>query len=87
MRSSANGKKSLLWFFILVGAISGSLLGDMIGNNVEKLHFLNNSCSIGTANPFTLNLKVMTITLGVNLKVNIMTIIGVILAIILYKRY
>ena len=87
MRSGASGKKNLLWFFIFVGAISGSLLGDVIGNNVEKLHFLNTSCSIGTNAPFILNLKVMIITLGVNFKVNIMTIIGVMLAIILYRKY
>jgi hypothetical protein len=80
-------RREFLWFFILLGAISGSLIGDFVGDNIKGLAFLKTSYPIGTSSPFVLNLKVMVITIGLNLNMNIMTIIGIILAIILYRRY
>jgi hypothetical protein len=84
---TGGNRKGLLWFFILLGAISGSLIGDVIGNNFKYLSFLKTAYSVGTSSPLVLNLKVMVITLGLNLNINIMTIMGIILAIILYRKY
>lgn len=75
-----------LWFIIFLGAVCGSLAGDILGNNLSSLSFLKNSYAIGMSTPVVLNLKVMDITLGLNFNINIMTIIGIILAIILYRR-
>lgn len=87
MRGGVKEGRGLIWLFILIGAVCGSLIGDIIGNNVRSLNFLNTSYSIGTASPLTLNLKFMVLTLGINFNVNIMTVIGIILAIILYRKY
>ncbi|NMM64529.1 DUF4321 domain-containing protein [Clostridium sp. P21] len=78
---------SFLWFIIFLGAVCGSLIGDILGNNLSFLSFLRNSYTIGTSTPISLNLKVMIVTLGLNFNINIMTIIGIIMAIILYKRH
>ncbi|MBC2580618.1 DUF4321 domain-containing protein [Clostridium sp. DJ247] len=78
---------SFLWFVIFLGAICGSLVGDILGNNVRILNFLKNSYAIGTSTPSVLDLKVVILTLGLNLNINIMTIIGIIMAIILYRRF
>lgn len=85
MRGADRG--GLLWFFILLGAICGSLIGDIAGDSIKGLSFLRASYTIGTSSPFVFNLKVMFITIGLNLNINIMTIVGIILAIILYRRY
>ena len=83
-----NGEKhtGFLIFLILLGAISGKLVGDIIGNSIKGLSFFKVSYAIGTSTPINLDLKVLTVTFGVNFNFNIMSIIGVILAIILYKR-
>ncbi|MCH3964739.1 MAG: DUF4321 domain-containing protein [Clostridium sp.] len=78
---------AFLWFIILLGAIAGSLIGDALGNSFSVLKFLKNSYEIGMKEPLSLSFKIMTITLGINFNANIMTIIGVIVAIILYRRY
>lgn len=77
----------LLWFLIFVGAVAGSLIGDTVGSNFDMFKFLKNSYAIGTNSPLALNLKILTVTIGISFNINIMTIIGVIMAIILYRRY
>ena len=78
---------SFLWFIIFLGAVCGSLIGDVLGNSLHILSFLRTSYTIGTATPIILNLKVMSLTLGLNFNINFVTIIGIIMAIILYRRY
>jgi uncharacterized membrane protein YeaQ/YmgE (transglycosylase-associated protein family) len=72
---------------VLLGGICGSFLGEVLGNSFKALRFLKNTYHIGTSNPFILNLKVVELTFGINFYVNIMAIIGVILAILLYRKY
>lgn len=86
MKGAEKGK-SFLWFLIILGAICGSLVGNAIGNNFNFLSFLKNSYSIGMTEPVVLNLNVIVLTLGIKFSINIMTIIGIIVAIILYRRY
>lgn len=83
----AEKSRSFLWFVIFLGAICGSLAGDILGDRLSILSFFKNSYSVGMSTPIVLNLKVMVLTLGLNFNINIMTIIGVIMAIILYRRY
>lgn len=75
------------WFVIILGAVSGSILGDILGSNISQLSFLKAAYSIGTAAPLIVNLKIFVLTLGFNFNINIMTIIGTIVAIMLYRRY
>ena len=86
MKASSNGK-GFVWFIIILGAVGGSIIGDIIGSNIAWLSLLKDSYSIGTPAPFVFDLKVFVLTLGLNFKINIMSIIGTIMAIILYKRY
>ena len=78
---------AFLWFLILLGAVAGSLVGDAIGNSLSIFGFLKNSYQIGTKAPLVLNLKILTVTIGMNFNINIMTIVGVVMSIILYRRY
>lgn len=74
-------------FIVLLGAISGTLLGDILGNHIEALSVLKLSYQIGMDTPILLNLKFMVLTIGLNFNVNIMSIFGIILAIIIYRKF
>jgi hypothetical protein len=77
-------RKSIAYFLliIIVGALIGTVLGEIIGfmipDGVVKDFFLKSaSASLG---PGTLNIIVMTITLGFSIKLNITGVIGILLA-------
>jgi hypothetical protein len=72
---------------MLIGAISGSLIGELLGQNINALSFLKNTYTIGMGTPMLIDLKVLSVTFGLNFNVNIMSIIGIVLAIILYRKY
>lgn len=85
MKNSKNGK--MLGLSIFIGAISGTLIGDIVGSKVKALSFLKITYCIGTPKIFTIDLKVLNFTFGINFNVGFMTIIGIILAIMIYRRY
>jgi len=84
---STEKRNSYFIFFILIGAISGTFIGELLGNNVGVLKFLKSTYTIGMSNPMLIDLKVLAITFGINFNINIMSIIGIVLAIILYRKY
>jgi uncharacterized protein DUF4321 len=81
-----NRRVGFLIFIIIIGAITGTFIGDILGTNFEFLKFLKYSYQIGFK-PVPLDLHVLLITLGINIRINIMSIIGIILAIIIYRKY
>jgi len=74
-------------FVILLAAISGSFIGEVLSKSVRFLDILGRSYSIGLSDPFLLDLKVIGITFGIYFNINLMSIICVILAIILFRKY
>lgn len=85
MRGSEKSR-GFLFFIILIGAICGSLIGDMLGSNIKYLSPLKSAYSIGTSRPLSIDLKILSISFGINFSISIMSIIGIILAIILYRK-
>ena len=76
-------RKSLGWIFliILLGALVGSALGEILGivlpEGVVKEFFLKSAVfSIG---PGTIDIVVLTLTLGFSIKLNIIGVIGIVL--------
>ena len=84
---SSERKNPYFIFFILIGAISGSFIGELIGDNIIALKFIKNTYTIGMSTPMLIDLKVLAINFGINFNINIMSIIGIVLAIILYRKY
>ncbi len=68
-------------FITLLGAISGSFIGEFLGNTFKPLDF------IGLKNPLVIDLKVLELTFGLGFGLNLMAIVGMVLAIVLFKRF
>jgi hypothetical protein len=76
-------KKSIGFYLVIIfiGALIGSALGEVIGyilpDGVVKQFFIKSvSASIG---PATLNIVIMTFTLGFSIKINVMSVIGILI--------
>lgn len=75
----------ILMIFILSGLVVGGLLGDLAGK-VDFLWWLGYGESFGLTSPLELDLSIIKITFALAFKINISSIIGLILAIFIYKK-
>lgn len=75
----------ILIVFILCGIVVGGLLGEL-ASNVDFLWWLSYGESFGISTPITLDLSIVSITFGLMLKINIASIIGMVLAIFIYRK-
>lgn len=75
----------ILLVFLLSGLVLGGLLGE-IAKQVDFLWWLSYGQEFGLANPITLNLSVISITFGLMFKINIASIIGMAIAIFIYRK-
>lgn len=74
-------------FITLLGAISGSFIGELLGNAFQGLGFLGKTYTIGLKSPIIIDLKVLQLTFGLGFGLNLMALIGIILAIVLYRKF
>ncbi len=77
-----------IWILILcllAGLVIGGLLGN-IAQNVDFLWWLSYGEEFGLTNPMTLDLSVIKITLGLVFKINVASIIGMVVAIFVYRK-
>jgi len=75
----------ILIIFLLAGLVVGGLLGE-IASNVSALWWLSYGESFGLSSPVELDLSVITVTFGLMFKINIASIIGMVLAIFIYRK-
>lgn len=75
----------ILLIFILSGLVVGGLLGEIAGK-VDFLWWLGYGQSFGLTSPLELDLSIIKITFGLVFKINIASIIGMVLAIFIYKK-
>lgn len=75
----------ILIVFILCGIVVGGLLGEL-ASSVDFLWWLSYGQEFGLSDPITLNLQVITITFALMFKINISSIIGMVLAIFIYRK-
>ena len=72
-----------LFLLILAGVVLGSFISQLT-SGVAGLSWLNFGKSFGLAKPLTLNLGVLVLTFGLTIKFTIGSIIGIIVAAIIY---
>ena len=75
----------ILIVFILSGLVIGGLLGEL-ASKIDWLWWLSYGQSFGLSSPLELNLNVITITFGLMFKMNIASIIGMAIAIFIYRK-
>ncbi len=75
----------VLLVFILCGLVIGGLLGE-VAKQVSWLSWMGFGQSFGLENPLTLNLGVLTITFAMMITINIASIIGIAIAIFIYRK-
>lgn len=84
--ASTGGKNRWACFLMI---LSGIVLGGFIGqlaSNVSYLSWLNFGKTFGLAQPVVLDLGVLVLTFALTINITIASIIGVIIAIILYRK-
>ena len=75
----------ILMIFILSGLVIGGLLGNL-ASEVDFLWWLGYGESFGLESPIELDLNIIRLTFSVSFKINIASIIGLVLAIFIYKK-
>lgn len=75
----------ILLIFLLSGLVLGGLLGEL-ATKVDFLWWLSYGESFGLTSPIDLDLNVISITFGLRFKINVASIIGMALAIFVYRK-
>ncbi|MDD6057025.1 MAG: DUF4321 domain-containing protein [Clostridiales bacterium] len=85
MSRGIGGKNNWALFLLL---LSGIVLGGFIGSlvaGIPMLSWLNYGQSFGFASPIVLDLGILMITFGLSIKITIASIVGVLIAILIYR--
>ena len=81
-------KEKNIWvflIFILSGLVVGGLIGEL-ASRVDFLWWLSYGQSFGLSSPLELDLNIIKLTFGVMFKINIASIIGLIIAVFIYCK-
>lgn len=78
-------KNWMVILFIFAGLVIGGLLGE-VAAQVDWLGWLAYGQTFGIENPFVLDFNVLSLTFAFALHINIASIIGMAIAIFLYRK-
>jgi len=79
----------IILLVVLLGMVFGAFLGELVGSAFPGSWlqtFLTKGPQIGLTSPATFDLKFLTFTLGLAIRVNIAALLGVIAAAVLVKK-
>lgn len=74
----------ILLLMLLAGIVLGSFLGNL-AQGVSGLSWLNYGQSFGLDSPLVLNFGVLIITFGLSVRITMASIIGVAIALLIYR--
>lgn len=86
---AAQRSLGLMVLIVVAGLVVGSLLGELVASLLPTglIHdLLTRGPQIGLTPPATLDLRFMAVTFGVMLKVNVVGVLGVVLAAFALRR-
>ena len=84
----AKGTAGKNYWALLLMILAGVVLGGFIGQlsaGVPALRWLNYGQTFGLSNPLVLDLGILVLTFGLTIKITIAGIIGIVLAILIYR--
>ncbi len=84
MRKAGSKNAWVLLVLMLAGIVVGGFIGNLT-EGVSGLNWLNYGQSFGLDNPLVLNLGILVITFGLTIKITIASIIGMIIAGLVYR--
>ena len=84
MRKAGSKNAWVLLVLMLAGIVVGGFIGNL-ADGVSGLSWLNYGQSFGLDNPLVLNLGILVITFGLTIKITIASIIGMIIAGLVYR--
>ena len=83
--ATKNKSVLILLLFILCGLVVGGFLGEL-ASKVDFLWWVSYGEEFGISSPVTIDLSIIKLTIGFMFKINISSIIGLILAIFIYIK-
>jgi hypothetical protein len=80
---------AVLFVILILGALIGSVIGEVIaalapGGYLEAV--FSRGINPGISPPAVLDLKVLTLTLGATLRINLASVLGIVLAVVIYRK-
>lgn len=80
------GRKNfwILLIMLLAGIVLGGFMGQL-ANGISWLSWLNFGQSFGLDSPLVINFGILVITLGLTIKITMASIIGIAIALIIYR--
>lgn len=73
-----------LFLMLLAGIVLGGFIGSLAAG-IPFLSWLNYGQSFGFSEPIMLDLGILVLTFGLNIKITISGIIGVLIAVVIYR--
>jgi len=84
---AASAGRTLLW--TLLGGIAGTALGEILSRLLPSnglTRFLTASVSLGTSHPLILDIRIIELTFGALLRVNLLGLLGAIVVLVAQFR-
>lgn len=75
----------VLILFIFAGIVVGGLLGEL-ASGIDFLWWLGYGESFGLSEPLVLDLSIISLSFGIQFKINIASIIGIAIALFIYRK-
>jgi len=78
----------LVLLIVVAGLVVGSLMGELLGHFTTGWlqELLTQGPTIGVTPPVTLDLRLVALTLGVAFKVNVVGVLGIVIAAVALRR-
>ena len=77
------------WWILVVIVIAGAMLGSVLASAVGEstyLAWLGRSLTVGLSPPVVVDLHVLTLTLGLTLRLNLAVVLGILVAAFVFRR-
>jgi uncharacterized protein DUF4321 len=76
------------WWIFIVVVVAGAMLGSVVADALGQFTYLaplGHSVAVGVDPPVTLDLRVLTVTLGFVVRLNLATVLGIIVAVFVFR--